>query len=77
MQKLREIFIRYLTVDSETQDARRKDFNQAIFIDPSDAVFGGRQCFSGTDLDMVMAKFDKAVKEYQRIYGKVEENIKC
>ena len=45
-------------------------FNQAIFIDPDDEVFGGKQVFNGTDLDMVMAKFDKAVKEYQRIYGK-------
>ena len=70
MKKLRELFIKYLTVDSETQDARRKDFNQAIFIDPSDAVYGGRQCFNGTDLDMVMAKFDKAVNEYQKLYGK-------
>lgn len=28
---LRELFIRRMTVDSETTDRRRKDFNQAIF----------------------------------------------
>lgn len=70
MEKLRELFLGYLTKDSESQDARRKEFNQAIFIDPDDEMFGGGQVFNGTDLDMVMDKFDKAVKEYQRIYGK-------
>ena len=65
MEHLRELFLKYLTVDSETQDARRKDFNQAIFIDPADKFFGGHQVFNGTDLDMVMTKFDKAVKDYK------------
>jgi hypothetical protein len=63
LNKLRELFLHYLTTDSKTQDARRKDFNQAIFIDPKDKSFGGHQVFNGTDLDMVMEKFDKAVKE--------------
>lgn len=58
MKKLRALFLKYLTVDSETQDARRKDYNQAIF----DAKEGWA-VFNGTDLDMVMDKFDKAVKE--------------
>jgi hypothetical protein len=66
-EKLRELFIKYLTVDSETQDARRKEFNQAIFIDPDDKLFGGREVFCGTTLDMVMAKFDKAIKEFKGI----------
>ena len=66
MKELRELFLKYLTVDSVTQDARRKEFNQAIFIDPSQNKFnGGCQVFSGTDLDMVMDKFDKAVKELE------------
>ncbi len=65
MDKLRELFIKYLTQDIQTQDMRRKEFNQAIFIDPSDKMFGGHQVFNGTDLDMVMEKFDKAVKEYK------------
>lgn len=66
LDRLRELFLKYLTVDSETKDARRREFNQAIFIDPKDAVFGGRQVFTGTDLDMVMKKFDKAVKEFKK-----------
>jgi len=49
METIRDLFLKYLTVDSEIKDARRKEFNQAIFIDPA---------------DMVMEKFDKAVKEY-------------
>ena len=57
--ELRELFLKYLTEDSETQDARRKDFNQAIFNAKE-----GWAVFNGTDLDMVMEKFDKAVKEY-------------
>lgn len=56
--KLRELFLKYLTCDSETQDARRKGFNQAIF----DAEEGWA-VFNGTDLGMVMEKFDKAVRE--------------
>ena len=63
MEKLRVLFLKRLTIDSETYDARRKDFNQAIFIDPNDKFFGGHQVFNGTNLDMVMEKFDRAVKE--------------
>jgi len=65
MKELRTLFLKYLTQDSKTQDRRRKEFNQAIFIDPADKLFGGRQVFNGTDLDMVMEKFDKAVKDYK------------
>lgn len=54
---LRSEFLRFLTVDSETQDRRRKEFNQAIF----DAEEGWA-VFHGTDLDMVLDKFDKALK---------------
>ena len=61
---LRGLFLKYLTEDSETHDARRKEFNQAIFIDPNDTLVGGQQAFNNTNLDMVMEKFDKAVKEW-------------
>ena len=57
--EFREIFLKWLTENSETKDARRKDFNEAIFDKDE-----GWQVFNGTDLDMVMEKFDKAVKEY-------------
>ena len=65
MADLRELFIKYLTIDSDTKDARRKEFNQAIFIEPSDKLYGGCQACNNVDLNMVMGKFDKAVKEYK------------
>ena len=61
VKQLRVLFLKYLTVDSETQDARRKEFNQAIF----DAREGWA-VFNGTNLDMVMERFDRAVKEFGR-----------
>lgn len=60
--ELREEFIRCLTVDSETRDYRRKDFNEAIF----DAE-RGYAVFVQTDLSMVLGKFDQAVR---RMKGK-------
>ena len=53
---LRAEFIRFLTVDSETQDGRRKEFNQAIFMPDY-----GHPCFYRTDLYMVLEKFDRAI----------------
>ena len=50
-EELRKAFVKRLTVDSPHHDARRKDFNQAIF----DAE-EGFACFNGTDLE----KFDAA-----------------
>lgn len=58
---LRTEFLRLMTVDSETRDARRRDFNQAIF-DPDQ----GWAIWSRTDLNMVMDKFDKAVRNLTR-----------
>lgn len=55
--ELREEFLRLLTVDSENQDRRRKGYNQAIF----DAEHG-YAIWNGTDLNMVMDKFDQAVR---------------
>lgn len=59
--RFREEFLRLLTTDSETKDRRRAAFNQAIF----DAE-RGYAVFSGTDLGMVMDKFDKAIKNLER-----------
>ena len=68
-----ELFLKYLTEDSKTQDARKKDFNQAIFM-PNDGGFhAGGQVFNGTDLDMVMEKFDKAVKSYENTTTKSQK----
>jgi hypothetical protein len=57
LEMLREEFVRLLTVDSETKDRRRREFNQAIFN-----AEGGWAIWSSTDLDMVMSKFDRAVR---------------
>ena len=57
-REMRACFLKYLTVDSDTRDRRRKDYNQAIFDDEK-----GYAVFNGTDLDMVMEKFDMALKE--------------
>lgn len=57
LDDLRAEFLGLLTVDSETKDARRREFNQAIF----DAD-RGYAIWTGTDLDMVMSRFDKAVR---------------
>ena len=59
--KLRAEFFRLLTEDSETKDRRKKEFNQAIF----DAKEGW-QVFNGTDLNMVMEKFDSAIGNIER-----------
>ena len=60
-ERLRADFLRFLTVDGDTNDRRRRGFNQAIFN-----AEGGWAVFSGTDLDMVMEKFDRAVREVSR-----------
>ena len=59
---LRELFLKYLTQDSTTQDMRRRNFNRAIFdADEGWAVY------CNTSLDMVLEKFDKANKEYNLV----------
>lgn len=60
-RQFRKLFVKYLTQDSETQDMRCKDFNQAIFDEDE-----GWACFVATDLRMVLDKFDMAVKELDR-----------
>lgn len=66
-EELRKAFIKRLTVDSPHHDARRKDFNQAIF--DADEGFA---CFNGTDLDMVLEKFDAAVRDLTYLPKAVE-----
>jgi len=58
--RLRDEFVRLLTTDSPCQDARRRDFNQAVFMADGQAVW------SATDLGMVMRAFDKAVRNLER-----------
>jgi hypothetical protein len=55
-QKLRDEFVRLLTEDSETHDARRREFNQALFMPD------GKPVWTETTLSMVLEKYDKAVR---------------
>ena len=68
--EFRELFLKRLTVDSETHDARRKDFNQAIYHYRED---GSTYCvWNDTDLEMIMGKFDKAVRDWRDSFCDVE-----
>ena len=64
--KLRALFIKRMTEDSETHDARRKEFNQAIFGFRDDG--STYTVWSETDLDMVLHCFDDAVKDWRRLW---------
>ena len=75
--ELRELFIKRMTVDSDHNDRRRKDYNQAIFgwydenkeeADPSKTF----QCWSEMDMEMVLQCFDNAVKDWRRTWCDVE-----
>jgi hypothetical protein len=68
MDKFRELFLKRLTIDSETQDKRRKEFNQAIFDKDE-----GWACFNGTDLEMIMDKFDLAIEDLKKV--KLEQKL--
>jgi hypothetical protein len=57
LEALRTEFLRLLTEDSATKDRRRKEYNQAIFMD------NGLSIWSQTTLDMVMYAFDRAVRK--------------
>lgn len=61
LDAIRAEFVRLLTEDGPTNDRRRRDFNQAIFRLPE-----GYAVWTSTDLDMVLEKFDKAVKNVGR-----------
>lgn len=58
--RLRGEFMRLLTEDSGTRDARRKDFNQAVFM------ADGGPVWTETTLNMIMGKFDKAVRNLRQ-----------
>lgn len=62
---LRDCFIKRMTVDSETKDRRRKDFNQAIFFQ----FYGAGEhiaIWNETTMEMVLQCFDNAVKDWRR-----------
>ena len=77
IEELRELFIKRMTVDSDHNDRRRKDYNQAIFqwweedeteADPSKTF----QCWLNMNMGMVLQCFDDAVKDWRRTFCDVE-----
>ena len=64
--KLRALFIKRMTEDSETRDRRRKDFNQAIFGFRDNGTTYA--CFDDMDMSMVLKCFDDSVKDYGRVF---------
>lgn len=63
-ERLRKRFIKRMTEDSNTQDRRRKDFNQAIFGFNEDG--STYQCFCETDMGMVLQCFDDAIDDLKK-----------
>ena len=74
--ELRELFIKRMTVDSDHNDRRRKDYNQAIFHWYSDEENkipeNTFQVWSEMDMDMVLQCFDNAVKDWRKTWCDVE-----
>ena len=76
-EELRELFIKRMTIDSDHNDRRRKDFNQAIFswweedekeADPSKTF----QCWCNMNMSMVLQCFDDAVKDWRKTWCDVD-----
>ena len=68
--KLRDLFIKRMTIDSKTHDRRRRDYNMPIFLYREDG--STRACWNDTDMDMVLECFDNAVKDWRRSWCDVE-----
>ena len=75
-EELRELFIKRMTVDSDHNDRRRKDFNQAIFSwwsdDETHLPENTFACWSEMTMDMVLQCFDDAVKDWRKSWCDVE-----
>ncbi len=71
INELRELFIQRMTVDSDHNDRRRKDYNQAIFCKFTEDG-EHEQVFCGTTMEMVLQCFDDAVKDWRRSWCDVE-----
>lgn len=75
----RKLFISRMTVDSDHNDRRRKDFNQAIFSwwydDETKLPENATQCWTPMTLDMVLQCFDDAVYDWRKSWCD-DENCK-
>ena len=65
--EFRDLFIKRMTVDSDHNDRRRKDYNQAIFF-YNDYTHEHKAVFCGTNMEMVLQCFDDAVKDWRRLF---------
>lgn len=73
--ELRDLFIKRMTVDSDHNDRRRKDFNQAIFgwsDERYKAPENTYQIWSEMDMSMVLQCFDDAVSDWRKSWCDVE-----
>lgn len=68
--ELRELFIKRMTIDSEHNDMRRKDYNQAIFCDYGRGEY--ESVWDNLTMEMVLQCFDDAVKDWRRSFCDVE-----
>ena len=71
LAEFRELFVKRMTVDSDHNDRRRKDYNQAIFF-YDDYTHEHKACFCGMNMEMVLQCFDDAVKDHRRLFCDVE-----
>lgn len=75
IQQLRELFINRMTVDSETDDRRRNDFNQVIFeYWDNDTKYPTRTraVLDNISMDDVLTCFDNAIKDWRRTWCDVD-----
>ena len=80
--ELRDLFIKRMTVDSDHNDRRRRDYNQAIFQYRNESrkrhglapmeTDGTFAVWDNMDMDMVLRCFDDAAKDWRRTWCDVD-----
>ena len=68
--ELRDLFIKRMTIDSEHNDRRRKDYNQSIFCDYGRGEH--EAVWNNTTMEMVLQCFDDAVKDWRKSFCDVK-----
>jgi hypothetical protein len=72
ISELRDLFIKRMTVDSDHNDRRRKDYNQAIFswwFDEKNKIPENTfPCWTPMNMAMVLQCFDNAVKDWRKTW---------
>lgn len=72
LKVFRELFIKRMSHKSETTDRRKRDFNCPIFF-WNEYAGEHSAVFSDTSMEMVLDKFDQAVKDYRRVFCDTED----